>query len=158
MTTRTKASTVTIVVAAAAFLLNPQTPLGQTLWPAPVQLDPAPTGAQTGLFMLLGVVTALAFGAGVAFLRYGLPAVRGLVGSERAGLARAMHVATSWALGNWWLHDNLHMIVGFDAGGLLAIEYAFHVTLIIAAATLVHGFVVTAGSRVAGEPAIVHRG
>lgn len=147
MTTRTKAVTVTIAAAAAAFLLAPQAPLGQALWPPPVELDPAPSGAQVGMFMLLGLITSVAFGAALAFLLFGLDAVRSLTGPGRPGLTRAAHLATSWALGNWWLHDNLHLVVGLDAGGLLAIEYAFHVTLIIAAATLVYGFAVAGRGR-----------
>lgn len=147
MTRRQQALLVTIVGAVAAFLLAPQSPLGRALWPAPVTLDPGPTPIQMGLFMLLGAITALAFGAGLAFLVHGARPVRELVGPDRPVLARAVHLSAFWVLWNWWVHDSLHMVVGLDAGGLLAIEYAFHVTLMLAGAILAYGLVVVSGRR-----------
>jgi hypothetical protein len=54
---------------------------------------------------------------------------------------------SSLPLGNWWLHDGLHMVVGMHVGGLLAIEYGFQVTLIIAALALTWALAKMAQSR-----------
>ena len=61
---------VTFVVGAIAL------PLGMMLWPTGVGGEsggPAPSGLQIGLLILIGIMEALAFGAGVAFLLFGLP-------------------------------------------------------------------------------------
>jgi hypothetical protein len=137
---------ITVVAAVAAFMLGPQAPLGQLVWPATVDLDPAPAGAQVGLFMLLGVIEALAFGAGLAILILGRAIVRRFVPPGRTGLATATHLALFWMLGNWWLHDGLHMVAGLHTGPLLAVEYAFHVTLIAAAGVLTYALATAATS------------
>ncbi|MGI8876675.1 MAG: hypothetical protein ACR2KP_20595 [Egibacteraceae bacterium] len=131
-----------------AFLFAPQAPIGRMLWPATVALDPAPVGAQIGLFMLQGAISALAFGAGVAFLLLGREPLQRLFGLGRAGLATATHLAVFWLLWSWWLHEGLHMVAGLHAGRLLAIEYAFHVTLIVAGGVLAHALL-TLGSGAA---------
>ena len=149
MTTKQKTLTVTLIAAVIAFLFAPTSPLGQAIWPPPLlELDPAPTAAQIGLLMLLGVMEALTFGAGLAFLLYGRPYVRDLVGSDRPGLARAMHLSIFWLLWNWWLHIALHMVTGTSPAGLLMVDYAFHVPLFASAGILAYGAVVVARDRV----------
>jgi hypothetical protein len=148
MTTKRKAVGVTLVGAVVAFMLAPQAPLGQAIWPAVVELDPSPTAVQEGLFLLLGVITALAFGGGIAFLLFAGPAVRDVVGPDRPALARALHLGTFWLLWNWWVHESLHMVVGLRAGGLLAIEYGFHVTMIAATMVVIYGLLELARDRV----------
>jgi hypothetical protein len=130
---------ITVTGGVLAFLLSPQAPIGQQIWPPTVELNPPPIGAQLGLFMLLGVIESLAFGAGVAFLLLGRQPLRRLFGPQRTGLAAATHLAVFWLLWSWWLHDGLHMVAGLHAGRLLAIEYAFHVTLILAGVILAYG-------------------
>jgi hypothetical protein len=98
---------------------------------------------QEKLFMLLDVVEALAFGLGLAFVSFAWPAVKRIVPST--GCAAIMYVSTAWFLANWWIHDNFHMVVGFNPGGLLAIEYAFHVTLMVAAAALAYSLTIGQG-------------
>jgi hypothetical protein len=66
--------------------------------------------------------------------------VRAAAGSR--GLTWTAYLAIGWFLVNWWPHDSLHQHVGLELGGLLAIEYAFHVTLMIAGAALAY-FLVT---------------
>jgi hypothetical protein len=143
MTQTAKVVSVTLLLAIAAFLFGSHGPLGRTLGPAPVSLASPPTAMQEKLFMLLDVVEALAFGLGLAFVSFAWPAVKRVVPST--GCAAIMYVSTSWFLANWWIHDNFHMVVGFNPGGLLAIEYGFHVTLMVAAAALAYSL--TIGQR-----------
>ena len=101
--------------------------------------------------MLLDVIEALAFGLGVAFILFAWPAVR-QVAAPSTGRAAVMYVSTAWFLANWWVHDNLHMVIGLRPGGLLVIEYAFHVTLIVAGAALAYTFTLMArGQHRAGH-------
>jgi hypothetical protein len=146
MSTRRKFVLITLLLGALAFLFGPNAPLGGLVWPEPVGLSSDPTGLQTGLFALLFAVTALAFGAGSAFALLCRPAVRDAFGPRRRGLATAVHISIVWILWNWWLHDGLHM-VNDSTGGLLAIEYAFHVTIMVAGVILAYAVVVLAGDR-----------
>lgn len=137
---------ITVTGGVCAFLLAPQSPLGQQLWPAMLELDPAPVGAQVGLFMLLGAIESLAFGAGLAVLLVGGEPLRRLFGAQRVGLAAATHLSVFWLLWSWWLHVGMHMTSGMRAGRVLFIEYAFHVTSILASAVLAYALWVL-GSR-----------
>jgi hypothetical protein len=49
-----------------------------------------------------------------------------------------IYLSTVWLLGNWWVHDALHIVNGMNPTGLLKIEYGFHVTLILAGAALAY--------------------
>ena len=134
-----KVGLVTLLVAIPAFLLAPTAPLGHTIWPAPVALASPPTSTQVSFFMLLGACEALALGLGAAFLIFGWPLVRQVAAAGR-GRALASYLSIGWLLANWWLHDGFHMVNGLHPGGLLGIEYAFHVTLIVAGAALAYSF------------------
>ena len=134
---------VTLVVAIVAFLFGSHGPLGYMLWPTPVALVSAPTATQGKLFMALDGFEAVAFGLGIAFLLFGWPAVRRATGSS-PGRALVMYLGIAWVLSNWWIHDNLHMVVGLRPNGLLGIEYGFHVTLIIVGAVLAYSMVTMA--------------
>ncbi len=80
-------------------------------------------------YLALAVIEALAFGFAVAFLLFAWPAIRAMaIGS--IGFKRALHVTVAWLMGNWWMHDGLHMNVGLDVERLIYIEYAFHMTLL----------------------------
>lgn len=108
-----KVLVVTLVVGVPAFLLEPSGPFG-AFW-APTPQLPPPTGAQLPLFMLLGLLEALSFGLGVAFLLFGYPLVRAAAGSRR--LSWAAYLAVGWFLVNWWPHDSLHQHVGLELSG-----------------------------------------
>lgn len=138
MKTRTKVVIVTLVVGILGFLTEPHGPLG-TFW-APSPTIPQATGVQVPLFMVLGAAEALAFGLGVSFLLFGYSTLKGNF-PVSARMARAAHVSVAWLLINWWAHDSLHLHNGMDLSGLLRIEYAFHITLIIAGAILARFFV-----------------
>lgn len=146
MNPKGKVALVTILFAIAAFLLASHGPLGHVLWPAPVALAASPTGMQVTLFILLDALEALAFGLGLAFILFAWSAVKQVAGPS-TGRAVVMYVSTAWFLTNWWFHDNFHMVTGLRPGGLLAIEYGFHVTLIIAGAALAYTFALMARAQ-----------
>jgi hypothetical protein len=116
---------VTVGVGLPAFALGP------VLFP-PSPDFPAPVGAQLPLLMGVAAAEALAMGLAVAFLLFGWPLVRRIVGPSRSRTIAA-YLATAWLGGNWWLHDNLHIANGANINGLIAIDYLFHTTLIVAA-------------------------
>lgn len=76
---------------------------------------------------------------GISFLIFCYPMVRALAPASTA-LTRAAHISIAWLLFNWWPHDSLHIFNGMNLGGLLAIEYGFHITLMIAGAVLAYFF------------------
>jgi hypothetical protein len=127
---RTKWIAVTVVLTAFAFLFSVNAPLGFVLGWHPAA-GTAPTGLQLPLFVLLGLLEALAFGFGGAFLLFGYPWMR-QAGPAPVALTRAAHLSIAWVMLNWWSHDSFHTANGLDLGGLLAIEYAYHVTLMLA--------------------------
>jgi hypothetical protein len=129
--------TVTLVLAAIAFVASPHGPLG-SFWRPSSDASP-PTGAQLPLFILLNVAEVLAFGIGVSFLIFGYTAVQRVLPQSKA-LAFAAYLSIAWLLANWWPHDSLHIHNGMNLSGLLAIEYGFHITLIAAGAILVYFF------------------
>lgn len=128
-----------VVLAAAipAFLLEPNGPFGG-FW-APTPAIEAPTGLQMPLFVFLGLTEALVFGLGIAFLAFGYPWVRSVAPGWR-GRTWAAYLSIAWILVNWWPHDSLHQHVGFELNGLLAIEYGFHMTLMLAGLIVAYFF------------------
>jgi hypothetical protein len=124
---------VAVVLAAIAFFLSPNAPLGAFWLPAPDM--PMPSAWQLPLFILLNVAEVVTFGIGVAFLFFGLPLMRA-IGPASLGLTRAAQVSIGWLLLNWWPHDSLHVHIGMALNGLLVIEYVFHITLMIAGVIL----------------------
>lgn len=128
---------VALIAACIAFLTESHGPLGGFWAPSPDM--PQATGIQTPLFMILGISEALGLGLGVAFLLFGYSTIRATAPVSPA-LARAAHLSIFWLLANWWAHDSLHIHNGMNLNGLLAIEYAFHVTLILAGVMLARFF------------------
>lgn len=129
MTTKTKVTVLSTAVAVCAFILGP------IIWPNPAD-GYMPTSGQLPFFMAISAFEAIAFGIGVSFLVFGWPVFRSL---------RAQHphepvwafLAADWLLISWWPHDNWHRGIGHDVQGLLYIEYAFHVTMMIAGLIIV---------------------
>ena len=126
-----------VCLAVLAVLANPSGPLGFFWRPSPHM--PEPTGLLLPLGILLKVAEGLAFGGGIAFLIFGYPLVRSVAPASMT-LARAAHVSIAWLLLNWWPHDSLHIHIGMDLGGLLALEYVFHITLMVAGIILARFF------------------
>ncbi len=128
----------TLVLGITAFLAEPNGPLGAFWAPHPGVSEA--TGIQIPLFLILGLVEALTFGVGVSFLIFGYPLVKA-IGPASESMSRAAHLSIAWFLINWWPHDSLHIHNGVELNGLLAIDYAFHITLIIAGLILACFFV-----------------
>lgn len=106
--------------------------LGRVIWPDPAGA-PTPSGDLMPFFIIISAAEAVAFGGGLAFIIVGLPLLRRL--AQPKGLAAAAYVAIIFMLLSWWPHDNLHRVLSHaDFMGLIRIEYAFHLTSIIAAA------------------------
>ena len=141
-----KVIVLTLVLAVIAFFLSPNAPLG-AFW-APGPDVPVPTASQLPLFILLNIAEALAFGLGLSFLAFGYPAMQALSPASPL-LMRAAHLSIVWLLANWWPHDSLHLHNGLNLGGLLAIEYIFHVTLMLAGVILAYFFLTLQGRSAA---------
>lgn len=126
-----------VVATVLGFLLSGNGPLGSMIWPpAP---GPEPEGTNLALLMAMGAFEAISFGAGVVFLVAGYSWVKARTRS--VGQAWLVYLSVAWMLVNWVPHTALHMNHGniltpADFGGLVAIEYAFHLTLIVAGAAL----------------------
>ena len=140
---------VTLVLAVIAFLASPNGPLGG-FW-RPSADFPHPTDAQLPLFILLNVAEALAFGFGISFLIFGYPLMQSILPASKA-LTLAAHLSIAWLLFSWWPHDSLHVANGMNLNGLLAIEYVFHVTLMITGAILVYFFLALVRQRAVQSP------
>lgn len=133
----TKWVVVTIVLAVVAFIASPNGPLGG-FW-RPSSDMPAPAGIQLLLFILLNVAEVVTFGLGVSFFLFG----HRLVDSAKVashGLRFAAYLSIGWLLVSWWPHDSLHETNGMSLGGLLGIEYGFHITLMVAGLVLARFF------------------
>lgn len=132
MKTSTKMVLFTIVLAVPAFLL------GKVLWPD--ALDAVqPSAAQLPFFIFLSAREALAFGAGVAFIVFGWSMLKNAMFPDTRG-AKWTFTSIAWLLVSWWPHDNMHRENGLNLGGLLRIEYTFHLTLIIASCIIAYNF------------------
>ncbi len=121
----------TLAVALPAFLT------GRLIWPPAPGMSPTP--AQIPFFIILSIIEALSLGIGVAFVVSTWPLLKKLAQKDRQRFL-VMFVAIAWVILNWWVHDNLHAHNGMDLGGLLFIEYTFHVTLILAGVVLAYQF------------------
>ena len=100
----------------------------------------------------VAAIEALAFGFAVSFAIFGWPAIRKLdLGA--AWLNKLFFVTLCWFIGNWWMHDNLHMNVGLDMTRLFMLEYGFHVSMLACAITLTIAFIRLLNRVKTGEPA-----
>jgi len=124
---------VTAAVGAAAFFVGP------VLWPMTHEA-PMPPPNLLPAYIGVSAIEALAFGFAVSFAIFGWPAIRDLkLGAQ--WLNKLLFVTLCWFIGNWWIHDNLHMNVGFDMTRLFYIEYIFHVSMLACAITLTIAFI-----------------
>jgi hypothetical protein len=136
--------TVVAVIGAIAALA-----LGRVIWPDPAGAATPPPDLLP-LFIVLSILEAVAFGAGLAFVAFGLAPLRRM--NAGAALTWAAYLSISFMLLSWWPHDNLHRILGHaDFAGLAWIEYLFHVPLMAGAAIVAVFFLRTkrAGDHVA---------
>lgn len=127
---RTKWVVPTLVFSVLSLLASPNAPLGG-FWGGQAE-GAAPTGIMRVLFVILAMIQSIAFGFGISFLLFGFPRARTKVQAYRAW-TQAAHLAIAWSLISWWPHSSLHQTLrAGDLSGLLAIEYGFHGTLILA--------------------------
>src|SRR5918997_348060 len=145
-----KVAIVTAVVGIPAFVLGP------TLFP-PADVGVEPTAAQIPHFIFLAVGDALLLGLGVSFLLFGFPVMR-RVSPDSKLRAWAMYLSIGYLMVSWWPHLNLHASNGMDLGGLLLIDYFFHLPLEVAGVVLALSFVSLMRSRTGEEPASAERG
>jgi hypothetical protein len=117
-----------------AFLASPTGPLG-FFWRPDTSGFPEPQGGQLALLILLNLAEVLTFGLGVSFLLFGRPMIQGLLPKAK-GLVTATHLSVAWILFSWWPHDSLHMAAGSNLNALIAIEYGFHITVMLAGVAL----------------------
>jgi hypothetical protein len=150
MKTRVKVAIVTTLVAVPAFLMGP------VIFP-PADIGVEPTTAQIPHFIFLAVGDALLLGLGVTFLLFGFPVMR-QVSPDSKARAWAMYLSIGYLMVSWWPHLNLHASNGMDLGGLLLIDYFFHLPLEVAGVVLALSFVSLMGSRTGKEPATAERG
>jgi hypothetical protein len=145
MSTKAKVVLTAIVLAAIGFMLNPETPLGAAVFGHPPEDGgPAPTSVQIALLMGVGLVQAVGFGLGGAFLLFGRGITLSLV--RHRLYANLVWISTVWLLMSWVPHSAMHQVAGFDFSKLILIEYVFHVTLVAAAA--VYAAAIVKGERI----------
>ena len=135
----------TVVIGLAAFFTGPR------IWPMNPNTPMPPANLLPG-YIALSAIEALAFGFAVAFAIFGWPAIRRL-SLGASWLNKWLFVTLCWFMGNWWMHDNLHMHNGMNMHGLLFIEIAFHITMLICGVTLALSFLRLARHTTAGRGA-----
>ena len=119
----------------------PATALSLVIWPPAPGITPSPV--QLVLFLGIFAAEGLLFGFGVAFLLLGMPLVR------RAAMAAGVrtipvYLSIVWTLVSWWPHDGMHRASGLgDVDAVLRVDYAFHLTLIVAALVIARFFLAT---------------
>jgi hypothetical protein len=144
MSTKLKVILTVVAFTVIGFLIQPPTPIGAQIWPPSADI-PAPEGAQVPLLMLYGLVAAIGFGIGIAFLLFGRPLVASL--GLAAGMTTAMHLSVFWFLGNWVVHESLHIANGHNMWGLIALEWGFHATMVLAGVIIILGLLQVARMR-----------
>jgi hypothetical protein len=96
--------------------------------------------------MFLAVGDALLLGLGVSFLLFGFPVVR-RVSPDSKLRAWVMYLSIGYLMVSWWPHLNMHAANGIDFGGLLFIDYTFHLPLEVAGVALALSFITLMSSR-----------
>jgi hypothetical protein len=136
---------VTIVLALIA------TSLARIIWPD-IPGAAEPTLGQWPLFVGIGIIDSLAFGFGIAFLVFWFRSAMRMDGWP----PKLAFFATVWLLVSWWPHDNWHRITAdHDVWQLLALEYAFHVTLIVSGVFIAY-YLSTLYKEVEREHLVMH--
>ena len=131
MKTQWKILLITLIAGIPAFLLGP------AIWPPSPEVQP--TQAQLPFLIVLSAIEALVFGFGIAFIVFGWNLVK-QIDPGKGKAAGAMYVSLAWLLVSWWPHDNLHIHNALNVSGLIAIDYLFHVTLMLAGLALAYSF------------------
>lgn len=155
MKTMFKAAIIVILSATFGLLFSPFGPIGAQIWPEPNNAV-VPTATQGILLLGYTLLGAIAMGLALAFLVLGWGYTkRAFAGRPR--LAALVHVSVVWILGNFWVHDNLHMVNGLNVDGLIAIEYTFHTTIMVASLIAMYGIVELARGHAGNATPVVEQ-
>lgn len=128
MSTRNKWIIVIVAGTIVGILFGPNGPLGG-FWGAEDNATD-PTGGALAALIVASIVESIAFGVGLAWIAFGWPMVRRI----SRPLAAPAFVAIAWALVSWAPHSAFHQsIAEGNWNGLAAVEWGFHVTLVIGA-------------------------
>ena len=119
---------ITFILGAFAFYA------GQALWPK--SPDFLPNATQLFLLNVIYFIEALLFGFGIALFYFGLAPIKETSKNMRRKTMLAF-ISLCWLLVSWYPHDIAHAYNGFSMKGLVIIEYAFHLTLIVATLLIV---------------------
>lgn len=138
------------VIAVIAFLASPGGPLGGFWRPAPD--IPVPTAGQLPLLIGVNLFEVVTFGLGIAFALFGYRLLAAARVPSRA-LTVAAYGSIVWLLVSWWPHGSLHIANGLAMNGLIAIEYGFHVTCMVAGLVVGAFFLALLRERVRGGAA-----
>lgn len=121
----------TVFVGIVAFFSGP------IIWPTAEDIDLPVTLVPLALLMGAYAIDCLFFGLGVALLVFGWPLFS--TTSLRRGNATLAFAALVWIVISWWPHTNFHRAVGDNSVfGLIAIEYGFHSTVVLAGAYIIY--------------------
>lgn len=123
----------TVTVGIAAFII------GSFLWPLPPE-GPFPHGAQWPFLIFLDLVQSLLFGLGMVLLVWGWPLFKWLPLRTRKEKT-AVFVSTVWLFASWWPHIGFHISAGDNLWMLIAIDYTFHLTVIIASLVILRALI-----------------
>ncbi|TSC75410.1 MAG: hypothetical protein G01um101433_880 [Parcubacteria group bacterium Gr01-1014_33] len=135
MKTKIKVLIITLLIGIPAFLLS------RMIW-SDLPGSPTPTAIQLPFFLFLSAVQSLLFGFAFAFLIFGWRKTRHPDG-RRQMVNQLAVISFFWLLAQWWPHDNFHRWNGDNLQGLLYIDYAFHLTIIIASLIIAYAFLVS---------------
>lgn len=128
-----------IVVSTFGILFAPFSPIGAMIWSEP-NTGVTPTATQGILLLGVTFMESVGMGLAVAFLALGWSYTKRTF-AGRPRLAALVHVSVVWILGNFWLHDNLHMVNGVNIDGIIAIDYAFHSAIMLASIVAIYGII-----------------
>lgn len=124
---------ITLIFGIVSFLL------GDVFWPM-AESEVAPTAQQLPFLIVVMIIESIAFGLGISFLILGWPLVKKVAHGSKF-TAWSLYIGATWYMVSWWPHDRLHMSMEHgDYWSLIAVEYGFHVTLILAGALIAKGF------------------
>lgn len=155
MQTKWKVLVVTLVCTVIAFMFGPGSPQGagmwESLWPFGPEERAEPPAGLLPMFMVMGVLEGVMLGLAISLLIWGRKAFVDMAGDTTRGTW--MWIATAWIMGNWWIHDSLHIVNELDFTGLLIIDYAFHLTLMAAGVYLAYAVTMAMRGRATSAPA-----
>lgn len=155
MKTTFKAAIIVVLSATFGLLFSPFGPIGSRVWPEPNNVV-VPTAMQSNLLLGYTLLGGIAMGLALAFLVLGWGYTKRTF-AGRPRLAALVHVSVVWILGNFWVHDNLHLVNGLNVDGIIAIDYTFHSTIMLATLVTMYGIVELARGHAGNATPVVEQ-